>query len=255
MARVGFLGTGAIAAAMVRGLASDGHDIRVSERNATIAAQLARDVDGVSICPNDQVVAQSDIVILCLMPDVAQSVLPTLPFRADHKVISAMADVSFDQITALCAPAQDVSLTIPLPSIEQGGSPLPVYPDTGAARDLFGKRNRVIGATSEAGLSAFLGACATSLPLLELVATTRDWLARESGDAEMAETYMTALFASYFNDMLASGNGRLDATTQALSTPGGFNATLRNAMRDHGTPAQLTAELDGLKPRLGLSGK
>lgn len=255
MARVGFLGTGAIAAAMVRGLAGDGHDIRVSERNANVSAQLARDVDGVTVCPNDQVVAQSDIVILCLMPDVAQSVLPTLPFRADHKVISAMADVSFDQITALCAPAQDVSLTIPLPSIKQGGSPLPVYPDTGAARDLFGARNRVIAATSEAGLRALLGACATSLPLLELVAATSDWLARESGDADMAETYMASLFASYFNDMLASGTGRLHATTQALSTPGGFNATLRDAMRDHGTPAQLSAALDDLKPRLGIIGK
>lgn len=252
MPRLGFLGCGEIASAMVRGIAGDGHEIRVSERNAGLAAKLEQDVVGVKVCPNDQLVAESEVVILCLMPEVAKTVLPELPFRADHRVVSAMADLSYDVVRVLCAPAQDISLTIPLPSIEQGGSPIPVYPDTGTVRNIFGHRNPVIGAETEKGLSALLGACATSLHVLDLVAHTRDWLAQESGDEDMAETYLAALFASYFNDMLVAGPGRLDAITRALSTPGGFNATVRDEMRGHNAHENLVAELNALRPRLGL---
>ncbi|MGR3696939.1 MAG: NAD(P)-binding domain-containing protein, partial [Roseovarius sp.] len=39
--RLGFLGTGTIAEAVVRGLAPDGHQITVSERSAVRAARLA----------------------------------------------------------------------------------------------------------------------------------------------------------------------------------------------------------------------
>ena len=74
MARVGFLGMGEIAAALVQGLAGaggaeGGHEIVVSPRNPTIAARLANEVAGVRIAAdNEAVVAESDVVILCLWP-------------------------------------------------------------------------------------------------------------------------------------------------------------------------------------------
>ncbi|NJK42539.1 MAG: NAD(P)-binding domain-containing protein, partial [Aquincola sp.] len=85
--RVGFLGTGEITAAMVRGLQGQGHSILVSPRNAVMAATLAAEVPDLTVAPNDEVVAGSDVVFLCLLAPVAFKVLSTLPFRADHTVI------------------------------------------------------------------------------------------------------------------------------------------------------------------------
>lgn len=255
MARVGFIGTGAITAAMVKGLAGAGHEIRVSPRNAETAAALANQFAEVSICPNDQVVEQSEIVILCLMADVAGAVLPDLPFRADHRVISAMADVPLAQSKRLCSPAQDVSVTIPLPSIAVGGSPLPVYPDEQTVTELFGANNPVILCETEDSLKAHYAAVATSLPLLALVQHTRNWLVDLTGDTNGAETYLSAIFASYFNDIARSGTGRLDQVVAELSTTGGLNATVRAALEREGVPKVLTDALDGLRPRIGLAGE
>ena len=51
--RVGFLGTGEITAAMVRGLKGQGHRILVSPRNAAMAATLAAEVPEVAIALKD----------------------------------------------------------------------------------------------------------------------------------------------------------------------------------------------------------
>ena len=117
MARLGFIGTGEITAAMVRGLAGQGHQILVSPRNATVAATLAAEIGGVTVAPNDQVVAGADVVFLCLLARVADEVLPTLPFRADQTVISVMVDMPLARLRQLCAPATDLAITIPLPPI------------------------------------------------------------------------------------------------------------------------------------------
>ena len=73
--RLGFIGTGDITRAMVRGLAGQGHQILISPRNATIAATLAAEVPGVSIASNEEVVAGSDVVFLCLLARVAVDVV------------------------------------------------------------------------------------------------------------------------------------------------------------------------------------
>ena len=126
--RVGFLGTGAIAAAMVRGLAGQGHLILVSPRNASTAATLAAELPEVAIAPNDALVAGSDVVFLCLLARTAEEVLPGLPFRPDQTVISVMVDAPLANLRRLCAPAREIAITIPLPPIAGGGCPLPVYP-------------------------------------------------------------------------------------------------------------------------------
>jgi len=252
MARIGFLGTGAIAEAMVRGLDGLGHDILVSERNAATAQRLARDFAGVSVAANAEVVAQSDIVILCLMSGIAERVLPDLPFRADHKVISVMADMPRDKLAALIPDVADLSLTIPLPSIATGGCPLPVWPDTGSVRAVFGDRNPVIAVESEAALNAHFGACAVSLPVMALLRTGVDWLAAQTGDRAGAEIYVTAMFGAYFAAMRRDGSGGIDTVMADLGTEGGLNDSLCNTMAQAGAPDALLEGLNGLRERLGL---
>jgi pyrroline-5-carboxylate reductase len=160
--------------------------------------------------------------------------------------------VPHDRVRSLVAPADDVSLFIPLPSVATGGCPLPVYPDTGTVRDLFGARNPVIGCASEVALNAHFGACALSLPVMALLTEGRDWLADLTGDPDGAETYVTAMFGAYFAALRADGSGGLESLTKGLSTPGGLNASVRDAMDRAGAPLALRRGLDDLKPRLGL---
>lgn len=252
MAKVGFVGTGEIARCMIDALANQGHEIRVSERNANIATQLADQYTEVSIHANADVVAGSDIVILCLMAKVAEEVLPTLPFRADHSVISVMTDVTLARLAGFCAPATDICLTIPMPFIATGGCPLPVYPDAAAVEALFGADNLILPVESEAAVNAHFAACAISSPLLAQMQQGVDWLAEATGDAVGAEQYITSLFAGYFKSMALDGGGELKALLQSLSAEGGLNATLRQHMQDHGALDDLVSGMDAFRPRLGL---
>lgn len=251
MARVGFIGTGEIAALMVQGLAGQGHQIMVSDRNAQVAARLAATVPGVTLAPNAAVVAGSDIVILCLLAKVADAALAGLPFRSGQSVISVMVDVGLAKLQKLCDPASDIAITIPLPPIATGGCPLPVYPASAALETLFGAKNRVFTVRDEVALNAHFGATAFCSPFLEQVLTTAAWLAEFTGDSDQSQAYLRDVLCGY---LPADGqNGHLGAALKSLSTEGGLNATLRAAMK--GANADLRAGLDGFRGRLGLEGK
>lgn len=255
MARIGFIGTGEITAAMVRGLAGRGHAILVSPRNAAMAVMLAAEVQGVTIAPNEQVVEGSDVVFLCLLARVVDQVLPGLPFRADQSIISVMVDAPLARLRQLCAPATDIAITIPLPPIAVGGCPLPVYPASPALAALFGDRNLILPQGSETALNAHLAVSALCSPILDQILSASDWLASLTGDQSAAEAYVTAMIRGYLPERTQAGDlaGDLAGALQKLSTEGGLNATLRAAMR--GAKTDLHRGLDGFRLRLGLPAK
>ena len=249
--RVGFIGTGEIAAAMVAGLSGRGHDLIVSQRNSQMAANLAAEFSDVRVAANADVVAGSDVVFLCLMADVARDVLAALPWRGDQAVISVMVDVPLAELAQLCAPASDIALTIPLSAVATGRSVLPCHPDSDALRALFGESDTIIAVPSEAGLNAHFAASALSAPLLDLMQTGATWLAAQTGDAKGAETYVAGVFAGFLRQMSVQG-ADFDQLLEGLATEGGLNATIKRQMADAGAPDALIAGLDGLKTRLKL---
>ena len=77
---LGFLGTGAIAAAMVTGFSSEGgprHRILLSPRNADVAAGLASRFPNVSVAAsNQEALDKSETVVLAIRPQVADEEVP-----------------------------------------------------------------------------------------------------------------------------------------------------------------------------------
>ena len=94
---LGFIGTGAIAAAMVEGLAPD--RILLSPRGASVAADLAARFAGVTIAASNQAVVDgSDLVVLSVRPQVAEAVIRALRFRPGQKVLSLIAATGIDHL-------------------------------------------------------------------------------------------------------------------------------------------------------------
>ena len=244
--RLGFLGTGDIAATLVRGLHGQDHQILVSPRNADVAARLASEVPGLMIAPNEEVVAKADVIFLCLHAVVAWEVLPGLPFRADQTVISVMVDAPLTKLRAVCAPATDIAIAIGSPAIVRGGCPVPVFPASPVLQELYGARNLMLPQASETALNAHLGASALCSPILGQLLTAVDWLSGHTGNP--AAAYVAALIRACLPERAAGGE--LGTTLKSLSTEGGLNATLRVAM----APAKhdLRHGLDGFHTRLGL---
>ncbi len=225
--RIGFLGTGHIAAPMARALTRDGHTVTVSERNAETAAALAAS-HGIAIAPNQGVLDAADVVFLTLRPGVWEDVVKDLTFRPDHRIVSAMAGPTVAQISTATAPATDISLTIPLGHIEHGGCPLPVFPATSPMAALFGDKNPVIPLEREADLTAYFSASTILTAALSSLIATSEWLAAETGAEGDAEAYTQALTASY----LSALPGSLAESRAGLTYPKTLNRAMLDALRD-----------------------
>ena len=248
MSRIGFIGTGHIAAPMVRHLAAKGHRIAVTRRNETVSATLARDC-GVTVAEPQALVDASDIVFLCLRPHHAEAGLAHLRFRAGQQIVSVMAGVPVDTLTRLCAPATDFVQTIPLGFLEQGGCPLAAHGNDVLLADLFAPENPVVKVPDEAALNAHFAICAMVPGILDLMATASGWLGQRSG-ADGAEFYTTQLMAGFLAAMEKGRAGRLAQERDALATEGTLSLQMTETLRDGGAHAALTRALDAIEKRL-----
>ncbi|MFC6342799.1 NAD(P)-binding domain-containing protein, partial [Nocardioides hankookensis] len=91
MSTYGVIGVGSIAEAIVVGLC-DGVDdpptIVLSPRSADRSAALAARFATVDVAADNQaVVAEADVVVVCLLPGNAAEILAGLAFRADQAVV------------------------------------------------------------------------------------------------------------------------------------------------------------------------
>jgi pyrroline-5-carboxylate reductase len=239
--RLGFLGTGSIAAAVVEGIAGDGHVIIVSERNAERAATLAAAHANVTVAANQQVIDASDVIFLGLMAEAAGDILGALRFRPGQKVVSLMAGASLDRVARMVAPAEAAAIMLPFPGIARGGSPILVLGDDGLVGELFGTRNTVFALQGAAELDAYLCAQAVLSPAVQMVADAARWLGARIADPAQGEAFLRQLVGSSLVDSACT------PLLAALDTPGGFNRRLRTHMQEAGTVVTLAAGLDRLE--------
>lgn len=249
MSRVGFIGTGHIAAPMVRFLAERGHEVTVSVRNETTAAQLARS-HAVKVAENQDVLDASDIVFLCLRPHVADAVLAQLRFRKDQQIVSVMAGVPLARLQKECAPATDITLTIPLGYLEQGGCPLPACPRAASLAALFEPENTVIEVPDETAFNMHFAVCAFVPGVLDLIATASEWLAEQTGDADQAARYTKALLTGFLTQLPDGGAETVARERDALATEGTLSLQMTQGLREAGTHDALLATLSAIGDRL-----
>ncbi|CUH63941.1 pyrroline-5-carboxylate reductase [Thalassovita gelatinovora] len=235
--RIGVLGLGTIASAVVEGIAGDGHTITVSKRSAAHAQRLSNRFDNVSVADNQQVLEDSEVVILGLLADAASEILPGLTFRADQQVITLMAGASLGEVAAMVAPADAVAIMMPFPGIVGGGSPIMAQGEIGLVNAIFGGRNTVYEIRDAGEMAAYLAAQAVLSPAVTLVSDAARWLGARVSDPDQAETFLRHLVGSSLQGSDCA------AMLGAIDTPGGYNQLLRNHMQQSGMSNDLIAGL------------
>ncbi|SFH21783.1 pyrroline-5-carboxylate reductase [Palleronia marisminoris] len=238
--RIGIIGTGTIAAAVVEGLAGDGHRITVSERSRTRSQDLAERFDEVSVAGNQAVLDASDVVFLGLMASAAPDILAPLRFREGQRVVSLMADATLADVARLVAPAEAAAVMIPFPAISRGGSPILALGDTTLIEVLFGARNTVLPLAAENEFAAYMVAQSLLSAAALMVSRTAQWLAPRVAEPAEAEAFLRRLIASALDGQDS------DTLLAQLDTPGGYNQRMRVAMEEADVPNALHATFDRL---------
>jgi len=249
--KVGFLGTGHIAAPMARLIARQGHSVTVSERSQATSSALAASGLGIVAANNPSVLEASDVVFLCLRPGVWADVVAPLKWRADHRVISVMAGVSLAQIAQLCAPVTRVSATLPLEFLETGGCPLPVAGPDEPLRTLLGNINPIIPLDDEAELQAYFAASALMSGVLGVMQAGAEWLGDQTKNKDAGEVYVANLISGYLGALDKSKAGELEAHKNALASPNTLNRQMVEGLDAAGTFKALPEVLGKIKASMG----
>ncbi|MDF0531330.1 NAD(P)-binding domain-containing protein [Tsukamurella sp. 8F] len=249
--RVGIIGVGAIAEAMVEGLCRTDSPPRIllSPRSAQLSRSLAERFDEVEICPgNQEVVDGSDIVLLTVRPEDVDDVLSAVRVPRDRLVISAAAGWSCASLRALLGDVPVVR-SIPLPAVRSRDGLTAIFPSHPMAEELFSRLGGVVAAPTEEGFSALSAATAAASSQLRYVAVVSEWLAARGLRPGGADRFARSLFRGV-GRALEDESRPLDALVAAHETPGGINAELRGRWLDSGNEERLRDALDRILSRV-----
>jgi pyrroline-5-carboxylate reductase len=236
--KLGFIGVGKIAAAIVEGLctsAMENASINLSPRNKENSTKLAALYPNVTrLQHNQDVLDQSDIVFIALTPAIVKSALAELVFDARHVVISLVPLLKYNDLADAVAPATDLSRAIPLPSVINHNCPIPVYKATDTVMELFSHIGQPLVVNSEQELHAIWTLTGLVTPFYELLGELSNWTTTKGVDQQTANTYVANLFQSL--TFMAQQADVIDFNELAkhAATPNGMNEQAGKEIKEKG---------------------
>ncbi|WP_052409362.1 NAD(P)-binding domain-containing protein [Paraburkholderia oxyphila] len=229
--RIGIVGTGFIAQAMVEGLLRnypDGPHFVLSPRNADTASQLTRKFPlRIRVATsNQQVVDTSDFVILSVRPASANSIISELRFRPEQTIVSVVASIPLLEVRRSVSPATKVVLAIPLPSMARTQAPFAIFPEDAVVRELFSPTGSVVSVDNEKAYAALGTATAVMAPYFHLASILARWLSENGVAEDMATRFVSGLLSGLSSTAALATTKNFDALAAEHATPGSFNEQL-----------------------------
>ena len=229
--KIGFIGIGKIASAVVEGLCTadaTGMELFLSPRNEKMSIGLAEKFSHVRrLGSNQEVLDSSDILVIALRPAVAVEVLKTLSFQARHTVVSLIPLLKYADLSAVVQPAGSVCRAIPLPTVLQHNCPVPVFRAPESVVRLFRLLGQPLPIAEEAQLHAIWTLTGLITPFYELLGELSSWTVGHGVEEGVANTYVADLFQSlaYMAQRAGAGGAPIDFAGLAshAATPNGMN--------------------------------
>ncbi|SEQ56733.1 pyrroline-5-carboxylate reductase [Devosia sp. YR412] len=249
----GFIGTGTITAAIIRGLAAAGwtDPIVVSPRNAELSAALAAEHGFVEVArDNQEVVDRSTLVFIAVRPQVFDEAMAPLSFGNAAAVASLVPTISLDRLREVTGPGPALSRAVPLPFVEQLTGPTPIYPPGAACVPLFEKLGRAIVVEQEAQMDVLLAASGTMGSFFLLQAAIVDWMAAQGLDPTLARLYAGELVSGLALSAQIRPNQSFETLMDEFSTRGGLNEQLRKSLEQAGLRQHVGEGLTALLHRV-----
>ena len=252
--KIGFIGTGTITDAMVRGLLTNPaavSRVTVSPRNAKIARQLADDFAAVSIAADNQaVIDASDMVVLAVRPQIAQDVVSGLTFRKGQSVLSVIA--ATDCKTLLGWIGVDVHLVqaIPLPFVADREGVTAVFPPDAHVAALFSVLGTAVECETKEEYDLLAAASSLMSTVLGIMDVSAAWLEERGLAKGKGRAYIASLFASLSQTALRSDTVALKELSSEFATRGGLNEQVLSDFHKNGGRDALILALDGVLARI-----
>ncbi|CAN7469172.1 pyrroline-5-carboxylate reductase [Pararhizobium sp. LjRoot255] len=253
--KIGFIGTGAITDAIVRGLLAEPAavlEIMVSQRSVEISAKLAADFPTVFVADDNQVIVNGcDTVVLAIRPQIVEEVIRPLKFRDGQKVISVVAATSRPALLDWIGADVRLSQAIPLPFVARRKGVTAVYPPDPATAALFNVLGNAVECETKTEYDLLAAASALMATYFGIMHHTTKWLAEKGLPEEKGRAYIAPLFSSLSETAgLAGKDVDFIDMSREFATKGGLNEQVFRDFDENGGSQALTAALDGILLRI-----
>lgn len=238
--RLGFIGTGTITQAVVSGMLKldvSFERIALSPRNAETAAALAARDARIGVCASNQdVLDNSDVVCLAVLPQIAEDVLGELAFDARHHVVSFMAGISLEQLRGLVRTSSKIVRAVPLPAVAEGKGSTAICPADEIAKAIFAPLGAAVQVDSEDRFDALSAVTATMASFYAVLETQASWLVKQGLDYGDARAFLSGYCAGLAHDTTRTAQPFSAMVTHSM-TPGGINEQLHTELSRRGAYA------------------
>lgn len=246
---IGFLGTGTITNAIIRGIAKTDLAIKkiiVSPRSTAIAQALANDFPKlVHIATNNQdIVDQCDIVFIALRVQDAQEILKKLHFKPHQKLVSFIATASQTDIAIWSKHQGQIFRAVPLPFVSDHQSATPIFPFDPELDHIFSKIGGAFALKNEEQLKIFMIAGSLMGTYYNFAGSANQWLIDHGIEQTISSEFISKLFSSLAHE--AQSRSTIDYHQLELdhSTKGGTNELVSHVFTENGGIDALTKGLD-----------
>ena len=252
--KIGIIGTGIIASAVVRGFCvkKTGHSFYLSPRNAEKAAALADEFTEVTVCKsNQEVIDRCDWVFICLHKKDFRA-LNELSYRKELSVINMSAEMKLPDLRNIVGETEILAHVIPLPFIAAGFGPLLVYPEIIEVGELFEPVSTVHYAHSQEDVHTLQ----IVTGLMSAYNLLLDEIVRFSDERGLKHDDSVKFVCSLFSSLCERAVGIPDCDLIELAhemTPGGYNEQAMNELKNNGAIGAWRTALDRLLARLRVN--
>jgi len=248
--KLGFIGAGAISEAIILGLFNHGKfrsPVFVSRRSRVRSERLARQFRQVEVKDDNQdLVHESDFLVIAVLPGQCEQVLSALEFRADQTIVSLVAGTKLEDLRKVVAPATRVHRAVPMPPIEFGLGSIPLYPPNADVQALFDRVGTSLPLDDESHFGVFAAASAFMATFFEMVASNARWMEDQGIARKQAARYTTSLVQALAAMAAKADAEELQSLSSECQTAGGLNERLIKGCEANGWFEILRRELDGV---------
>ena len=232
---IGFIGTGVITSALVTGFCSSeglGHKFYLSPRNAGRAAELAGKFKNVTVAgSNQEVLDNSEWVVLAVVPKFGEEIIRPLSFRGDHRVINLMSDRKLPEIAGWIGETRTLVHMVPLPFISRRVGPIAIYPNDPDVADLFAPLGKIVGVDDTKQIQVLSAITALMSPYYNLLWEVVKWGELNGLSGNEVLDYTTSFFEGLSSQARYAKAGNLGRLAEEM-TPGGLNEMALLAIKE-----------------------
>lgn len=233
--RIGFIGTGTIASAIVTGFCSNegtNYNIYLSPRNEKKAFYLADKFPNVRVASsNQEVLDKSEWVILSIVPELGEEIIKPLSFKADHRVINLMSDRKLPEIARWIGDTRTLVHMVPLPFIANRVGPIVIYPNDNDVVNLFSPLGEIIVVGQVEKVETLAAITALMSSYYKLLSEIVRW-GQENGLSQKESTnYTISFFEALMYQIKDKDYEKLNILVEEM-TPGGLNEMALNLIND-----------------------